>query len=229
MSTFRQTIPPLHPEGHRFVAIFAGVTAGFFFLYQPLGWVGVILTLWCAYFFRDPTRLVPDGDDLILAPADGVISLISEVPVPAELEAGEELRWRVSVFMNVFNVHVNRVPTNGIIRKLHYVPGKFINAELDKASDDNERQLVLLERTGGDTIAFVQIAGLIARRIVCYLQEGEQVSRGERFGLIRFGSRVDVYLPEGMTPLVVVGQKTVAGETILAGTGSGEAPAGQAI
>ena len=212
-------IPPIHPEGHRFAAIFLAVTLLFFwFGWDTLGWVGVVLTLWCLYFFRDPARVTPDTDGLIIAPADGLVLPIVTVTPPVELGLGDTPRTRVSIFMNVFDVHVNRAPVSGTIKTMCYIPGKFLNASLDKASTDNERQLLAMELADGKTVGFVQIAGLVARRILCFVEEGQQLEAGERFGLIRFGSRVDVYLDEGMEPLVIDGQRTIAGETVLADT-----------
>ena len=218
----KDVLVPINPEGGKFIAIFAAVTLGLFFVWEPLGWVGVILTLWCAYFFRDPDRYTPTKEGLIVSPADGIVCLVDEASPPPELDMGEEKRPRVCVFMNVFNVHVNRVPIGGTIKKLAYVPGKFVNASLDKASFDNERQCVALEMENGKTIAFVQIAGLVARRIKCDIMEGQAVRTGERFGLIRFGSRVDVYLPVGAEPLVSEGQTMIAAETVLADLASKE-------
>ncbi len=222
MNEFLKNIPPIHPEGRRFVLMCAGATVVFFLLSAILGWLGVVLTLWCGYFFRDPERVIPEREGLLIAPADGVICALEKLPWPEQLKAKSPAVWRVSIFMNVFNVHINRSPIAGKITRLVYLPGKFFNASLDKASEDNERQLVALKTAKGDEIAFVQIAGLIARRIVCYLEEGQKVTPGERFGLIRFGSRVDVYLPKGVEPLVEIGQTTVAGETVLADSQAGE-------
>jgi len=208
---------PIHKEGHRFIAIFAVITLVMFWLLPDLfGWIGVILTLWCVYFFRDPERVTPIQDGLIISPADGHVSMIETVKVPAELALDDDEAVRISVFMNVFDVHVNRSPINGKINKIHYIPGKFINAELDKASEHNERQALSVETADGLKIGFVQIAGLVARRIVKFVNEGDQLLAGQRFGLIRFGSRVDVYLPKGHEALVCVGQKAIAGETVLA-------------
>ncbi|MEE8296059.1 MAG: phosphatidylserine decarboxylase [Sphingomonadales bacterium] len=209
-------IPPIHPEGIKFVFIFAGITILFGLLWAPLWVPGVILTLWCAWFFRNPERQTPSGKGLVIAPADGKICLITEATWPEELREKGPKVWRVSIFMNVFNVHVNRSPMKGIITKLAYVPGKFFNASLDKASKDNERQLVEIKTTDGKDIAFVQIAGLVARRIVCFVKEGQNLGAGEIFGLIRFGSRVDIYLPKGVKPTVEVGQITTAGVTVIA-------------
>jgi len=185
-------------------------------LSQGLGLVGVVLTLWCIYFFRDPDRVTPDRDGLVISPADGVVQLIDQAAPPEELEMGDAKRWRVCVFMNVFNVHVNRVPISGTLAKLSYRPGKFLNASLDKASEFNERQSLALTLPDGRDIAFVQIAGLVARRILCDVREGQSVETGERFGMIRFGSRVDVYLPDGVEPMVSVGQTSIGGETVIA-------------
>ena len=182
----------------------------------PLGALGLVLTAWCAYFFRNPDRITPVREGLVISPADGVVSQIGSAVPPAELEAGGEPRQRISVFMNVFNVHVNRIPVTGRISGLAYRPGKFFNASLDKASEHNERQSIRLNTEDGRELIIVQIAGLIARRIKCELHDAQDVQTGERFGLIRFGSRVDVYLPDGIEPLVAVGQTTIAGETVLA-------------
>lgn len=207
---------PIHPEGWRFIPLFAVATLLLFWLWSPLGWLGVVLTLWCAYFFRNPERTTPTRDGLIISPADGVVQMITAAPPPLELAMGDAPMTRLSIFMNVFNVHVNRAPISGKVLKRVYSPGKFFNASLDKASVFNERMAVRLGLADGRDIAFVQIAGLVARRIRCDLAESQMVQTGERFGLIRFGSRVDVYLPEGVHPLVIVGQTTVAGETVLA-------------
>ncbi|GHE04835.1 phosphatidylserine decarboxylase [Defluviimonas sp. 20V17] len=209
-------LKPMHREGIKFVAIFAAVTLALFFLWAPLGWVGVGLTVWCYYFFRDPKRATPTREGLIVSPADGVVSLIEPAIPPAELGMGPEPLTRVSVFMNVFNCHVNRSPVAGRVAAVAYHPGTFVNASLDKASENNERNSLRLELEDGRNIAVVQIAGLVARRIVCWTKPGQSLQTGERFGLIRFGSRLDVYLPAGVAPLVALGQTMVAGETILA-------------
>jgi phosphatidylserine decarboxylase len=216
---------PIHREGYRFIAIFAGLTlVMFWWLPEVFGWVGVILTLWCTYFFRDPERVTPIQSGLIISPADGHVSMIETVKVPPELALDDDEAMRISVFMNVFDVHVNRSPVDGKIAKIAYIPGKFINAELDKASEDNERQALTVEQDDGLKIGFVQIAGLVARRIVKFVHEGDQLVAGQRFGLIRFGSRVDVYLPKGSEARVCVGQKAVAGETILADLAGSQKP-----
>lgn len=207
---------PIHKDGWLFIAIFAGISLVLGLVAESLGWIGAILTCWCVTFFRDPDRVVPLREGLILSPADGVVSAITTTKVPAELGLDKGEYTRISVFLNVFNVHVNRVPIKGKIVKSIYHPGKFFNASLDKSSNDNERQLLVVETHDKKLIPFVQIAGLIARRIRCDVREGDQVLSGQRFGMIRFGSRADVYLPKGINPLVVLGQKMVAGETILA-------------
>ena len=219
METIRSAIAPIHPEGYRFVAIFAAVAAFLLWLWTPLGVLAVIATIWCIYFFRDPSRVTPAREGLVTSPADGVVQSIVSATPPPELGLGDYPRPRIAIFMNVFDVHVNRIPADGEITALSYRPGRFFNASLDKASEDNERQSVRMTIEGGHDIAFVQIAGLVARRIVCNLYEGQRVRAGERFGLIRFGSRVDVYLDDGLVPQVLVGQRAVAGETVLAVAG----------
>ncbi|WP_297770073.1 phosphatidylserine decarboxylase [uncultured Roseovarius sp.] len=209
-------IKPMHPEGRKFVAIFAAITLVLFMLWDVLGWVGVGLTVWCYYFFRDPERVTPQRPGLIVSPADGIVSLIEPAVPPAELGLPDTPLTRVSVFMSVFNCHVNRAPVAGKVRAVAYRPGKFLNASLDKASADNERNGIVIEMEGGRLLPVVQIAGLVARRIVCFVDKGGALSRGERFGLIRFGSRLDVYLPDGVVPQVRVGQTMVAGETVMA-------------
>ena len=210
--------------GWKFIAIFAVVTLVLFWIAEPLGWLGVILTCWCAYFFRDPPRVTPVRDGLLISPADGVVQMIERAAPPEELGMGSDPRQRISVFMNVFDVHVNRAPADGEITALAYRPGKFLNAALDKASTDNERQSMRLKLKTGKEIAVVQIAGLVARRILCEVQDGQQLRAGERFGLIRFGSRVDVYLDDSMVPLVCVGQRMIAGETVIAEDDASEQP-----
>jgi len=207
---------PIHREGRPFIAIFLAVAVVLWWIWTPLGVLGAVLTCWCVYFFRDPDRVTPVQKGLVVSPADGVVQMIEMAVPPAELAMGETPQTRVSVFMNVFNVHVNRIPVDGTITRLAYRPGKFVNASLDKASIDNERQAVRMETDDGHDIAFVQIAGLVARRILCTLANDQAVRAGERFGMIRFGSRVDVFLPDGVEPMVCVGQTTVAGETVLA-------------
>lgn len=221
---FRSVSPRLAAEGWPFVTGGIVLTVVLAWLWAPLGWLGLVITAWVAYFFRDPERVTPTRPGLVVSPADGEVSLITSAPPPPELGMGPEPRPRISVFLNIFDVHVNRVPADGTVAALDYRPGKFLNAALDKASEDNERMSVRLTLADGRDLAFVQIAGLIARRIKCVLRNGQAVRAGERYGLIRFGSRVDVYLPPGVAPLVVVGQRAVAGETVLADTASGEGP-----
>jgi len=219
LSTF---VKPMHREGYRFVAIFAAVTAVLFYLAEPLGWIGVCLTVWCYYFFRDPPRVTPLRDGLMISPADGVVSMIGPAVPPEELGLGPAAMTRISVFMNVFNCHVNRLPISGTITKVAYRPGKFLNASLDKASVDNERNALAVRLPDGRDYAVVQIAGLVARRIVCDVKAGQTLRTGERFGMIRFGSRLDIYLPAGVQPQIALGQSTLAGETVLADLASEE-------
>jgi phosphatidylserine decarboxylase len=223
--------PTVHPEGRKFGAIAAAITA-VLFLVAPsfLGWIMTGVTIWVLMFFRDPVRAVPQDDKAIIAPADGLVTLIQRVPPPremaGELGLGSEPLIRVSIFMSVFDVHINRTPIGGTIKAVVYISGKFLNADLDKASEDNERQHILVERHDGVRIGFTQIAGLVARRIVPFVKPGDMVAAGQRIGLIRFGSRVDVYLPAGTAPRVVLGQRTVAGETILGQIGDARVIAG---
>lgn len=216
LSWRRFILPPIHPEGWRFVGVFAAITVLMWMLFKPVGVVCLALTIWCYFFFRDPLRAVPEGESLVLSPADGIVSKIAEVVPPKELEMGDEPMTRISIFMSVFSVHVNRAPMAGKITKMFYRPGAFVDVSLDKESENNERQELAMETVTGHKIAFVQIAGLVARRILTFVKEGDQLKAGERFGLIRFGSRLDVYLPKGVVPQVLEGQTAVAGETILA-------------
>ena len=209
-------VKPMHREGIKFVAIFAAVTLALFLVSDLLGWIGVGLTVWCYYFFRDPERVTPARPGLVVSPADGIVSLIEPATPPAELGMPDVPLTRISVFMSVFNCHVNRAPVAGEVTAVADRPGKFFNASLDKASADNERNGLCIRVADGRDLAVVQIAGLVARRIVCFVSPGEALQTGERFGLIRFGSRLDVYLPEGVAPLVSIGQTMVAGETVLA-------------
>jgi phosphatidylserine decarboxylase len=215
VSSIRQQLVPITPEGYPFIGAFAFVSLILFWLWTPLGWIGTVLTLWCVYFFRDPPRVTPVRDGLIVSPADGRVSMVTLAPPPHELGLGSTPLPRVSIFMSVFNCHVNRSPMTGRVDKIVYQPGKFLNADLDKASADNERNSLVISNQMS-RIAVVQIAGLVARRIVCAVREGQPVGAGERFGMIRFGSRLDVYLPEGTTPQVAVGQVAIAGETVIA-------------
>lgn len=207
---------PINRAGYPFIAIFAAVAVALYLWWTPAGVLGALLTAWCVYFFRDPDRITPTADDLVISPADGVVQSIVKATPPPELNMGNEPLTRVAVFMNVFNVHVNRVPISGVITGKHYRPGRFFNASLDKASEFNERMSLKVKTDKGVEIGFVQIAGLVARRILCYVEEGRAVQTGERFGLIRFGSRVDIFLPNDVQPLVIEGQTSIAGETVIA-------------
>ncbi|MDQ0436364.1 phosphatidylserine decarboxylase [Kaistia dalseonensis] len=215
LKSIRGSFVPIHREGYPFIAILAFASLFLGWLWGPLFWIGLLLTAWCVYFFRDPPRVTPLGADLVISPADGRVSSVAPAVPPPELGLGASPRMRISVFMNVFNCHVNRAPVGGRVRKIAYKPGRFLNAELDKASEDNERNGLLIESAIG-VVGVVQIAGLVARRIVCFSREGEELAPGQRFGLIRFGSRLDVYLPEGAYPLVSEGQTAIAGESVLA-------------
>ena len=224
-TTVKWRFPSVHPEGRKFVVGAAFVTLLVYFgLNHFVGWLLVGLTIWVAAFFRDPVRTTPRGDKLIVAPADGLVTMIARVGPPPELRGAEGLAdgdyTRVSIFMSVFDVHINRAPISGRIKRIAYVPGKFVNADLDKASEDNERQHFLVESADGLRIGFTQIAGLVARRILSFVREGDAVDVGQRVGLIRFGSRVDVYLPAGTAPKVLLGQRSIAGETVIAEVGS---------
>ncbi len=216
IDTIADNLAPVHRDGHKFVAIALAATLLFFFIWPPLGWVLAIVTLYVAYFFRDPDRVTPLREGLIVCPADGTISMIEKVKLPRELGIEGEERVRVSIFLSVLNVHIQRAPVAGKITRSLYVPGAFINAAADKASEDNERRTIVIETPSGVQVVVMQIAGLIARRIVTFAAEGESVGVGQRFGLIRFGSRVDIYLPPGATALVNVGQTAIGGETIIA-------------
>jgi len=216
VDTIVDSLAPVHRDGHKFIAIALALALLFFIFWPPLAWLFVILALYIAYFFRDPDRVTPLREGLIIAPADGRISAIESVRPPAELGLGPEQRVRISTFLSVIDVHITRAPVSGRIVRSIYVPGTFVNAALDKASEENERRAMVIEKTDGTEIPVVQIAGLVARRIVAFVHEGDSVGVGERLGLIRFGSRVDVYLPAGKTALVAVGQLAVGGETVLA-------------
>jgi phosphatidylserine decarboxylase len=214
-NSVRAQIPPIHQEGYPFIGAFALASLILFWIWTPLGWIGCLLTVWCALFFRDPVRVTPVREGIVVSPADGRVSMVAPAVPPAEMGLGDKPLMRISIFMSVFNCHVNRSPVAGKIERIAYRPGKFINAELDKASEDNERNALVIATPAG-RIGVVQIAGLVARRIVSFVREGQTVGAGERFGLIRFGSRLDVYLPEGGKPLVSEGQTAIAGETVLA-------------
>jgi phosphatidylserine decarboxylase len=216
VKSIQSQLAPVHPEGYVFIGAFALASVLLFWLWPPLGWIGTVLTVWCAYFFRDPARVTPVRVGLVISPADGRVSLVVPAVPPAELGLGGSPLPRISVFMSVFDCHVNRSPVTGRIERIAYRPGKFINADLDKASEDNERNGFTIVLPSTVRIGVVQIAGLVARRIVPLVREGVSVGAGERIGMIRFGSRVDVYLPEGTRPLVSEGQRAIAGETVLA-------------
>jgi len=215
-------LKPMHREGWRFLLPAIAVTAAAMLLWQPLGWLCLLITVWIYYFFRDPKRTIPVEPTVILSPADGVVSLIEKAVPPEELEIGTELLTRVSVFMSVFNCHVNRAPIAGELMEMVYRPGKFVSASLDKASSDNERNSLVFKLADGRQLIVVQIAGLVARRIVPFVKVGDHLQAGQRFGLIRFGSRLDVYLPPGVAPLVGIGQTMIAGESVIADLGNGQ-------
>ncbi len=216
VSSIRSQFSPLHPEGYPFVGGFALASLILFWLWPPLGWLGTFATLWCVYFFRDPRRVTPLRDGLLVAPADGRVSQIVNIVPPQELALGSRPLPRISIFMSVFDCHINRSPVAGRIERIVYRAGKFLSADLDKASEHNERNSFVIATETGARIGVVQIAGLVARRIVSFARQGEAVAAGQRIGMIRFGSRVDVYLPEGVRPLVAEGQTAIAGETLLA-------------
>ena len=223
-TTVKWRFPAVHPEGRKYVVIAAAATVVTYAdISHFLAWLLVGISIWVATFFRDPVRTTPRGDKLIVSPADGLITMIARVPPPPELRGPDGLAdgdyTRVSIFMSVFDVHINRAPISGRVKRIAYVPGKFVNADLDKASEDNERQHMLIEGSDGLRIGFTQIAGLVARRILSFVREGDMVDSGQRVGLIRFGSRVDVYLPAGTAPKVLLGQRSIAGETIIAEVG----------
>jgi phosphatidylserine decarboxylase len=214
-NSIRSQLAPIHPEGYPFIGGLAFLSLILFWLWPPLGWIGTLVTVWCAYFFRDPQRVTPVRDGLIVAPADGRISQIVLAVPPAEMGLSTRPLPRISIFMSVFDCHINRSPIAGRIERMAYRAGKFLSADLDKASDDNERNGIVIAAAGAN-IGVVQIAGLVARRIVPFVRERQDVTAGERIGMIRFGSRVDVYLPEAAPPLVAEGQRAIAGETVLA-------------
>lgn len=223
VDTIRNTFVPIHKEGYPFIAGFLAASLFLGWLAEPLFWIGMVLTAWCMYFFRDPERSTPQDEDLVISPADGRVSSVAMVVPPEEMNLGSEPMLRISVFMNVFNCHVNRAPMRGRINVISYQEGSFLNAELDKASEENERNSLTIETSRGK-IGVVQIAGLVARRIVCWSNVNDALEAGERFGLIRFGSRLDVFLPADVAPRVSVGQTAIAGETVLAEFGSAKGP-----
>lgn len=223
--------PAIHPEGRKYGVFTIAVSLVFLLLldWEIIGWPLLLLSFGVFAFFRDPERVVPQSDDTIISPADGLVSLITQAPPPIELQVEDAMGehglppepvTRVSVFMSVFDVHINRAPVGGAVRRVVYIPGKFMNADLDKASEENERQHILIERSDGQRIGFTQIAGLVARRIIPFVKPGDTVAKGQRVGLIRFGSRVDIYLPAGTSPQVLLGQKVIAGETVIAKIGA---------
>ena len=221
INSVRSQLAPIHPQGYPFIGGFALISLILFFLWTPLGWIGTLATAWCAYFFRDPVRVTPLREGLVVAPADGRVSLVANAVPPPELGLSNRPLPRISIFMSVFDCHVNRSPMSGRIERMVYRAGKFISADLDKASEDNERNAFIIASARG-RIGVVQIAGLVARRIVPFVQEGQAVQAGDRIGMIRFGSRLDVYLPEGGRALVAEGQTAIAGETVLADLAAAE-------
>ena len=226
MSVFqsiRRQIAPIHPQGYIFVAGFVVATLVLGWIWAPLGWLGAIASVWCAYFFRDPARVTPVRADLVVSPADGRVCFEGYSVPPADLGLGAQPLPRVSIFMSVFDCHVNRAPVEGRVAHIAYRPGLFLSADLDKASEDNERNGVVIESAEG-SFGVVQIAGLVARRIVCFVEEGSRLVAGDRFGLIRFGSRVDVYMPEDARIVVGHGSRAIAGETVIAHVGTQEPP-----
>lgn len=227
MNVLKPVMVPINREGSAFIALSALLTFVATIFWTGFLFIGLPLTAWCIYFFRDPNRTTPVREGLVIAPADGVVCSVTEAPPPEELEMGAKPMLRIATFMNVFDVHVNRAPVDGTVVKMDYRPGKFVNADLDKASTDNERQSIRIETPQGKEIAVVQIAGLVARRILCDIEPGDELRAGERFGMIRFGSRVDLYLPKGVAPLVCEGQRMIAGETVMADLGGrrGKEPA----
>jgi phosphatidylserine decarboxylase len=219
IKSIRDQLAPIHPQGYPFIGGFALATLILWWWFPPLGWIAFMATLWCAYFFRDPARVTPIRRDLVVAPADGRVCFVGPAAPPPDLGLGAAPLTKLSIFMNVFDCHVNRAPVEGRVARIAYRPGLFVNADLDKASDDNERNGLVIETDAG-RFGVVQIAGLVARRIVCFTQEGARLGAGDRFGLIRFGSRVDVYLPEGASVVVGLNSRCVAGETVIALTGA---------
>ncbi len=217
MEALKMILFPIHKEGYKFILIFALITIILALMSNFLGLVGLVLTLWCIFFFRDPERVIPVEENIIISPADGVVTRVEYgVKAPGDLGYGEQKFNKISVFLNVFNVHVNRVPVAGTITQVKYKAGKFLSANDDDASEENERSAAVIKTAGGDEIVCVQVAGLVARRIISYLKEGQKVEMGERYGIIRFGSRADIYLPEKIKIKVLVGQTMIGGETVIA-------------
>lgn len=221
LASIRSQLAPIHREGLPFISVFALISLFLFWLWSPLGWLGVMATIWCVFFFRDPDRVTPVREGIVVSPADGRVSLITNAVPPKDLELGERPLPRVSIFMSVFDCHVNRSPVTGRIERIAYHHGAFLSADLDKASENNERNSLVIATDKG-RIGVVQIAGLVARRILCFVRAGASVGVGERIGMIRFGSRLDVYLPDGVRPLVAEGQTAIAGETIIADLRAGD-------
>jgi phosphatidylserine decarboxylase len=222
LASIRSQLAPIHREGLPFISVFALISLFLFWLWSPLGWLAALATAWCVYFFRDPERVTPIRDGIMVAPADGRVSRVANAAPPKELDLGDRPLPRISIFMSVFDCHVNRSPIAGRIERIVYHHGAFVSADLDKASDSNERNAFVIA-SGNARIGVVQIAGLVARRIVCFVREGASLRAGERIGMIRFGSRVDIYLPDGVRPLVAEGQTAIAGETIIADLRGGDA------
>jgi phosphatidylserine decarboxylase len=223
VDSIRRQLTPIHPQGYVFIAAFTAATLILGWIWTPLGWIGLIATLWCAYFFRDPARVTPLGAELVVAPADGIVCFAGPATPPPELGLGAKPLQRVSILMSVFDCHVNRAPVEGRVRRVAYHPGAFLSADLDKASEANERNGLVIENAAGP-FGIVQIAGMVARRIVCFTQEGAHLAAGDRFGLIRFGSRVDVYLPDEARVIVGLRARAVAGETVIAEFGRSGPP-----
>jgi phosphatidylserine decarboxylase len=221
LASVRSQLAPVHREGLPFIGMFALASLFLFWLWSPLGWLATLATLWCVYFFRDPARVTPIRDGIVVAPADGRVSRVTNAAPPHELELGDRPLPRVSIFMSVFDCHVNRSPAAGKVERIVYHHGAFLSADLDKASENNERNSLVIATAKG-RIGVVQIAGLVARRIVCFVGKGATIGPGERIGMIRFGSRVDVYLPDGVRPLVAEGQTAIAGETVIADLRAGD-------
>jgi phosphatidylserine decarboxylase len=220
----RRFLAPLHPDGFKFVAIGVVATLLFFVVWAPAGWAAAVATLWMVYFFRDPWRVTPARPGLLISPADGIVTSIAAALPPPELGMGDMAVVRIGIFLNIFDVHVTRAPVGGRVAAMRYTKGRFVNANLDKASDDNERLALRIAAPEGPDVAFVLVAGLIARRIVCDLYEGQEVATGQRVGIIRFGSRVDIYCPSPYVPMVVAGQRMIGGETVLADRRAAEPP-----
>jgi phosphatidylserine decarboxylase len=212
----KRIFAPLHPDGFKFVAAGAAISLLLFLMWHPSGWLGVVVTLWIAYFFRDPWRVTPDRAGLLVSPADGIVVSVAASPPPAELAMGEDPVARVGIFLNIFDVHVTRAPIGGRVAAIRYSKGRFINASRDEAGRENERMAIRIAPPVGPEIVFVQVAGLLARRIVCGLRLGQEVAAGQRVGIIRFGSRVDIYCPPPYVPLVIAGQRMIGGETVIA-------------